>query len=312
MNIAVIGAGAAGFFSAINLKIKSPHTNISIFESSSTVLSKVSVSGGGRCNLTNSFEDIKAISTAYPRGDKLIKRLFKTFDYRDAYKWFVDNGINLVTQEDRCVFPYSQDSHEIIDKFLSLAREHKIEINVSHKVTLIEKHNDGFKLSFATQSPKTFDAVIVTTGGSSKRENFSFIDSLPVEIIEPVPSLFTFNIPNSPITQLMGTVVENTIVGLQGTKFKSNGALLITHWGVSGPAILKLSSYGARHLKESGYSANLQINWINQTSEEIINNEFNRIATSNPQKLVTTIRPFNIPSRQIGRASCRERVCLYV
>ena len=286
MNIAIIGAGAAGLFSAINLKKLSPDVNVAIFESSSNVLSKVGVSGGGRCNLTNSFEDVKAISTAYPRGDKLIKRLFKIFDYKDSYQWFEDNGVHLVTQDDRCVFPYSQDSQEIIDK-----------INISYKVTSIEKIDGKFELSFARQPERVYDAVIVTTGGSPMRENLSFINNLPVDIVEPVPSLFTFNIPNNQITQLMGTVVENTVVGLKGTKFKASGALLITHWGVSGPAILKLSSYGARYLSESDYNASVLINWINQTNEENIYKEINRISTENPHKLVTSIRPFNVPSR---------------
>ena len=297
MNIAIIGAGAAGLFSAINLKKLSPDVNVSIFESSSNVLSKVGVSGGGRCNLTNSFEDVKAISTAYPRGDKLIKRLFKIFDYKDSYQWFEDNGVHLVTQDDRCVFPYSQDSQEIIDTFLSLARRLDIKINISYKVTSIEKIDGKFELSFARQPERVYDAVIVTTGGSPMRENLSFINNLPIDIVEPVPSLFTFNIPNNQITQLMGTVVENTVVGLKGTKFKASGALLITHWGVSGPAILKLSSYGARYLSESDYNASVLINWINQTNEENIYKEINRISTENPHKLVTSIRPFNVPSR---------------
>ena len=297
MNIAIIGAGAAGLFSAINLKKLSPDVNVSIFESSLNVLSKVGVSGGGRCNLTNSFEDVKAISTAYPRGDKLIKRLFKIFDYKDSYQWFEDNGVHLVTQDDRCVFPYSQDSQEIIDTFLSLARRLDIKINISYKVTSIEKIDGKFELSFARQPERVYDAVIVTTGGSPMRENLSFINNLPVDIVEPVPSLFTFNIPNNQITQLMGTVVENTVVGLKGTKFKASGALLITHWGVSGPAILKLSSYGARYLSESDYNASVLINWINQTNEENIYKEINRISTENPHKLVTSIRPFNVPSR---------------
>ncbi len=299
MKIAIIGAGAAGFFTAINLKELTLNADITIYESSSRVLSKVSVSGGGRCNLTNSFEEIKSLSTVYPRGEKLMKGIFKTFNHNDTINWFEDNGVKLVTQNDCCVFPESQDSQEIIDTFLDLSDELGIKIKTSSQIRSIERDGEGFRLLLDnTELPSDiYDAVVITTGGSPKREGFNMLSSLPLDIIDPVPSLFSFNVTNDPITDLMGTVVENVSVKLQGFKPKATGALLITHWGVSGPAILKLSSYAARILKNSDYTAKLSINWIAEYIEKRVHSELAYIIEHNSQKLLSSIRPYNLPSR---------------
>ena len=299
MKIAIIGAGAAGFFTAINLKELTLNADITIYESSSRVLSKVSVSGGGRCNLTNSFEEIKSLSTVYPRGEKLMKGIFKTFNHNDTINWFEDNGVKLVTQNDCCVFPQSQDSQEIIDTFLDLSDELGIKIKTSSQISSIERDGEGFRLLLDnTELPSDiYDAVVITTGGSPKHEGFNMLSSLPLDIIDPVPSLFSFNVTNDPITDLMGTVVENVSVKLQGFKPKATGALLITHWGVSGPAILKLSSYAARILKNSDYTAKLSINWIAEYIEKRVHSELAYIIEHNSQKLLSSIRPYDLPSR---------------
>ena len=273
MKTAVVGGGAAGFFLAVNLKEMMPEMEVVIFERSSRVLAKVEVSGGGRCNCTNSFEDVTDLSSVYPRGHRLMKRLMNVFDHRDAYEWFERHGVPLITQEDRCVFPKAQDSHAVIDCFLSLSRRYGVKICTGTPVSDIAQLAD-------------FDFVAVTTGGSPRAEGLGWLAALGHEIESPVPSLFTFNIEDAALRGLMGTVVEAE-VKLAGTKFSAAGPLLMTHWGMSGPAILKLSSCGARFLAESGYRASLVVNWL-QRSENEVRAILNDMARREPGRLVAS------------------------
>ena len=284
MKTAIVGGGAAGFFLAINLKELCPEMEVTIFEKSKKVLAKVEVSGGGRCNCTNAFTSVRDLSQVYPRGHRLMKRLFKRFDYRDAYAWFERHGVRLVTQEDECVFPASQDSHTIINLFLFEARRLGIEIRTAHKIESLEALSD-------------YDFIAITTGGMSM-SNSSLI-TLHSSLITPVPSLFTFSIEDEGLRALMGTVVEDATASIPGTKFRSNGPLLITHWGMSGPAILKLSSYAARELHEHQYQMPLAINWTSRKDPEILE-ELHRIMNVHPQKQLSSIRPFDLPSRLWG------------
>lgn len=284
MKTAIVGGGAAGFFLAINLKELCPEMEVTIFEKSKKVLAKVEVSGGGRCNCTNAFASVRDLSQVYPRGHRLMKRLFKRFDYRDAYAWFERHGVRLVTQEDECIFPASQDSHTIINLFLFEARRLGIEIRTAHKIESLEALSD-------------YDFIAITTGGMSM-SNSSLI-TLHSSLITPVPSLFTFSIEDEGLRALMGTVVEDATVSIPGTKFRSNGPLLITHWGMSGPAILKLSSYAARELHEHQYQMPLAVNWTSRKDPEILE-ELHRIMNVHPQKQLSSIRPFDLPSRLWG------------
>ena len=279
MRTAIIGGGAAGFFLAINLKEMMPTMEVTIFEKSKKVLAKVEVSGGGRCNCTNSFEAVRDLSQVYPRGHRLMKRLFKTFDYHDAYSWFENHGVRLVTQDDACVFPASQDSHTIINTFLLYAKRLGVEILTERKITSLDELKD-------------YDFIIVTTGGMTK--TMLPMVSEPVE--EPVPSLFTFNINDDDLRALMGTVVEEATAYIPGTNFKASGPLLITHWGMSGPAILRLSSYAARELHTHQYQMPLAINWSSRKDAEV-QTELQTIIAQHPQKQLATIRPFNLPTR---------------
>ena len=282
MRTAIVGGGAAGFFLAINLKERCPQMEVTIFEKSKKVLAKVEVSGGGRCNCTNSFASVRDLSQVYPRGHRLMKRLFKTFDYRDAYAWFERHGVRLVTQDDDCVFPASQDSHTIINLFLAEARRHGIEIRTESKISSLDELAD-------------YDFVAITTGGMSK----SLTVPEPVEgipVITPVPSLFTFSIADEALRLLMGTVVEDATAFIPGTNFRATGPLLITHWGMSGPAILKLSSYAARELHDHNYQMPLSVNWTSRKDPEILE-ELQRIIDAHPQKQLGSIRPFDLPSR---------------
>ena len=276
MRTAIIGGGAAGFFLAINLKEMMPTMDVTIFEKSKKVLAKVEVSGGGRCNCTNSFAAVSDLSQVYPRGHRLMKRLFKTFDYRDAYDWFEKHGVRLVTQDDECVFPASQDSHTIINTFLLYAKRLGVEILTERKITALDELKD-------------YDYIAVTTGGGTA-------SMTGVPTIENVPSLFTFNIEDEALRALMGTVVEEATAYIPGTKFKASGPLLITHWGMSGPAILRLSSYAARELYDHQYQMPLAVNWCNRKDAEV-QTELQTIIAEHPQKQLATIRPFNLPTR---------------
>ncbi len=288
MRTAIVGGGAAGFFLAINLKELCPQMQVTIFEKSKKVLAKVEVSGGGRCNCTNSFASVRDLSQVYPRGHRLMKRLFKTFDYQDAYAWFERHGVRLVTQDDDCVFPASQDSHTIINLFLAEARRHSIEIRTESKITSLDELAD-------------YDFIAVTTGGVTMGSG-TFVSStaddtkVPDPIVTPVPSLFTFSIADEALRSLMGTVVEDATTFIPGTNFRATGPLLITHWGMSGPAILKLSSYAARELHDHNYQMPLSVNWTSRKDPEILE-EFQRIIEAYPQKQLGTIRPFDLPSR---------------
>ena len=283
MRTAIIGGGAAGFFLAINLKKMMPEMDVTIFERSHRVLAKVEISGGGRCNCTNSFAEVRDLSEVYPRGHRLMKRLFNVFDYRKAYEWFEQQGVLLVTQEDQCVFPKAQDSHIIINCFLSLARQYQIQIVTGRKIQHLEEVQD-------------YDYVAVTTGGSPKGEGLKWLSDMGHEIVSPVPSLFTVQIQDSSLTALMGTVVEHISVMIPSTKFRANGPLLITHWGMSGPAILKLSSYAARHLAEQKYRMPLSVNWVEKTDAEIQAMLYESTARFSAKQL-STLNPFGLPQR---------------
>ena len=279
MKTAIVGGGAAGFFLAINLKEMCPQMDVTILEGSKRVLAKVEISGGGRCNCTNSFEDINDLQSVYPRGHRLLKRLFKQFDYRDAYQWFEHRGVKLTTQEDHCVFPQSQDSHTIINLFLSEARRLGINVKTGCKVSSLDELAD-------------YDFVAVTMGGKPQIDGLRWLNQ-PLE--SPVPSLFTFNINDTLLRQLMGTVVDATAM-IPGTKMRASGPLLVTHWGMSGPCILRLSSYAARWLSEHDYKQPLAINWTNRKENEV-QEQLAALRQQHVQKQLTTIRPFDLPQR---------------
>ena len=299
MKIAIIGGGAAGFFSAIAVKENYPDSEVFIFEKSKNILSKVKISGGGRCNLTNACTSLSELCKAYSRGGKKLKKAFNIFNTIDAKDWFESRGVPLIVQDDNCVFPKSQDSQSIIDCFLNETRRLGIIIKLNSEITEITQKNQQLELHFLDEDIQTkiFDKVIISTGGSPKRKGLDWLEKLDHKIENPVPSLFTFRMPNESITKLMGIVVENTLVNLQGTKLKSEGALLITHWGMSGPAILKLSSYGARVISEMNYNFKVQVNWVNEKNSNVVTEELQSIVQKHPNKLLSNLRPYDLPNR---------------
>lgn len=280
MNVAILGAGAAGCFCAIQLKRMNPDCHVTVYESGQKPLAKVAITGGGRCNLTNSFESIRSLKEAYPRGEQVVKRAFKTFSHIQLQEWFEHEGVRLVTQGDQCVFPASQDAMQIVHTLLHAMEQADVKLLLKHRVTAIEPvltsdgSRQGYTVTFAktdasskaTVTTVMADAVVVTTGGSPRASGLDFLAPLHLEMVPPVPSLFSFNIAGT--ASLMGTVVDPVSTALAGTKFKTQGALLFTHWGVSGPAILKLSSQAARFLSETNYSAHLVVNWLCNASED--------------------------------------------
>ncbi len=298
MRVGIIGGGAAGFFSAIAVKENHPEAEVVIIEKSKQILSKVKVSGGGRCNLTNAC-DPKDLYQAYPRGGRSLKKAFNLFNNKDCVEWFESRGIPLVTQDDNCIFPVSQDSQSIIDCFLKECKRLGVKIQVGLAVKSINLVGEVFELDFDKNGVVSgiFDKLIVTTGGSPKRNGLDWLEALNHKIESPVPSLFTFNMPKEKVTKLMGIVVEQVSVSLPGTKLKSEGPLLVTHWGMSGPAILKLSAFGARILSDKDYQFNVLVNWVNETSNDAIIDALKVIEKEHSNKILANYRPFALPDR---------------
>ena len=280
MRTAIVGGGAAGFFLAINLKEMMPAMDVVIMESAQKTLRKVAVSGGGRCNVTNTFEGIRDLKEVYPRGHRLMGRLFRTFSPQDTWQWFERRGVRLTAQADHCVFPQSQDAHTIINLFLAEAKRLGITVRTGCRVTSLDEMGD-------------FDFICVTTGGQPRAEGLHWLGQ---DIVEPVPSLFTLSIADSGLNALTGTVVPNATVFIPGTKLRAGGPLLLTHWGMSGPAILKLSSYAARHLAECNYQSPLMVNWTSVTEEEATS-AIVTLTKQCAQKIIPNVAPLQLPQR---------------
>lgn len=293
--VAVIGGGAAGFFAALSVAEHYPSAEITLFEKTANVLAKVRISGGGRCNVTHNCDSIPDLIKAYPRGGRSLKSIFHQFKPKDTVAWFKNRNVSLKTEKDGRMFPVSDDSQTIIDCLETACAKANIKIKRSSAVQKLIAKNEQWALHFA-KGEVIVDQVIVTTGGSPKLKGFDWLSELGHTIIPPVPSLFTFNMPNEPITQLMGLVAEKAKVRILGTKIKTEGPLLITHWGMSGPAILKASSFGARTLADLNYSFTIQIQWLSESIEEIDL----LLATAlkqHPHKKAISINPLPIPNR---------------
>jgi hypothetical protein len=298
MRVAIIGGGAAGFFAAIHVKENFPKAEVLIFEKSKKVLSKVKISGGGRCNVTNGCTDIRELSEAYPRGGRQLRKLFGHFSTKETMAWFEARGVSLVIQEDNCVFPRSQNSQSIIDCLLKETVRLDIRVRTSCGIrALIPESNGQFTLVMDELPDECFDKVIVTTGGQPKRSGLEWLEKLGHTIEEPVPSLFTFNMPKEKVRELMGVVVENATSSIPGTKLKAQGPLLITHWGMSGPAILVLSAFGARILSEKDYCFPVSVNWLSIQNEEIVREELSAIVRDHGNKQLGNYRPYLLPER---------------
>ena len=292
MKVAIIGGGAAGFFSALSAKYHHSNAKVVLYEKSKKCLAKVKISGGGRCNVTHSCFDNKKLSQHYPRGEKHLRKAFSQFAVQDTLDWFLQRGVDTYTLPDNCIFPKSDSSQTIIDCFLKEANDLNVKIRTESSVRSLEPLSTGcFKITTDTDVQE-FDKVIVATGGQPKMSGLTWLQDLGLEIIEPVPSLFTFNMPNNPVRELMGCVVENTIVKVEGTKLIGDGPLLVTHWGMSGPAVLKLSAWGARILADKKYDFAILVNWMNNPSEEGVRRQIDKAISEGGQKKLANFNPF--------------------
>lgn len=295
-NIVIIGGGAAGFFTAINLAELVKGQNILILEKDVRVLSKVKVSGGGRCNVTNGCADVMTLVKNYPRGGRELIGPFNSFGASETIKWFEEHGVKLKTEDDGRVFPVSDSSQTIIDCFINLAKENDIQIQTGKNISSITI-SDQNKFILSTKGNEKFEAdkLIVTTG--SNNSIWRELQKLGHKIIEPVPSLFTFNIDDELLKELPGVAVENVHLQIDKTKFKSNGPLLITHWGLSGPSVLSLSAFAARELNKLDYDFQVQVDWLPLHSYEKIETELKDIIASHRNKSVSTQNLFKLPKR---------------
>jgi hypothetical protein len=297
MQIAVIGGGAAGFFSAISAKHHNPDAHVTIYEKSNKLLSKVRISGGGRCNVTHHCFKISELVKFYPRGEKPLKKAFGIFSPTDTINWFKQRGVELKTESDGRMFPTTDSSQTIIDCLMKEVNHLGIGIKTQSSIKSLRVSSEKIELGFKDNQFKEVDKVIVATGGSPRSEGFNWLRDLDHDIEEPVPSLFTFNMPDEDIKELMGVVADPVSVKIMGTKLKSSGPLLITHWGMSGPAILKLSSFGARDLHEMDYNFTALINWTGDRSEQEIRETLEQVVKANAKKRIYNVNPFELPGR---------------
>ncbi|SIT15315.1 BaiN/RdsA family NAD(P)/FAD-dependent oxidoreductase [Belliella pelovolcani] len=294
LKVGIIGAGAAGYFAAIHAS--SQHNQVTILEKTSKSLAKVKISGGGRCNVTHAALEVNHLVKNYPRGEKFLKKSFQQFAVKDTIDWFESRGVKLKVEADGRMFPISDDAESIIQALKNEALKKQVTIKYQFGVSEIRFSSQKFELSNGKET-LVFDRLIICTGGSPKLEGFDFIKALGHEIQAPVPSLFTFNTPSEPIKSLMGIAMPEAHVKLEGTKLSYKGPLLITHWGISGPAVLKLSAFGAKWLAEQTYKAKAHIRWNASWTEDGLMQDVNQFKTAHPKKKVSTNPLFGIPAR---------------
>lgn len=298
MKIAIIGAGAAGCFAAANIPTDKVD-EVVIFEKSAKALQKVKVSGGGRCNVTHACFEIPELIKRYPRGKNFLKKTLSRFSPNDTIQWFEDRGVELKTESDGRMFPVSNDSQTIIDCIWTQLQKNKVSVRFGKAVKSIEKAADRLEVSFLDGSQYMADKVLIACGGFPKQDQYKWINELGHTNNPPVPSLFTFNLPNHPIRDLMGISVEQVTLKVQGTKLKESGPILITHWGMSGPAVLKTSAWAARQLQEMGYDFHILINWLNDTNDEELGEIIKGMRIDQGKSLVYNKSPFTIIPRRL-------------
>jgi predicted Rossmann fold flavoprotein len=298
VNIIIIGGGAAGFFSAIHAASTNPDAKVIILEKTNKLLSKVKISGGGRCNVTHACFDLKTLSSAYPRGEKQLRSAFSKFMTSDTIEWFESRKVKLQAEADGRMFPTTNDSQTIIDCLLKEAKKYKIEIRTDTEVVHIESEfHGGFLIHLRGGEKLPCNKVVVATGGNTSDQTFTWLKNTGHRIVETVPSLFTFNLTDTELVKLQGVSVSPAKVSIANSKYEFSGPVLITHWGLSGPAVLKLSSYAARYLAEQEYSFQVQVNWLNDKKEEATRQVLFNLKAANPAKQINNMFPFVLPSR---------------
>lgn len=295
-HLIVIGGGAAGFFCAVNAARLHPGLRVVVLEKSSKLLSKVRVSGGGRCNVTHQLFERSEFSRRYPRGFNFLKKTLHQFDAQGTIDWFAERGVSLKAEEDGRMFPTTDSSETVIACLLREAARYAVEIRMNADVRSIRK-NGVFHVELAGGKVLEADAVCIATGGAPKSTQFDWLRALGHSIMEPLPSLFTFNLPGHPISALMGLSVERARVKIEGSKLAEEGPVLITHWGLSGPAVLRLSAWGARELAGKDYGFTVHVHWAPEFSEADLKALLGEARRLHPQKKIANGNPTNLPSR---------------
>ena len=295
----IIGGGAAGFFCAVTAARLNPGLKVILVEKTGKVLSKVKVSGGGRCNVTHACFSISDIAAHYPRGSHFVKKTFHQFFTRDTIRWFEERGVLLKTEADGRIFPVSNSSQTIVDCLLSEAKKYGVEVRLHHEIKQLVHNPDtgSFTLHVNNGLILVANWICMACGGYPKSASFDWIRQSGHHIMDPVPSLFTFNIPGSSVTTLMGISVTDAEVKINGESLKQRGPLLITHWGLSGPAILKLSAWGARILKEKDYHFEIRVNWLGDRHEALIRDEIKILRYQAGGKKIKQKNPWELPQR---------------
>ncbi|MBA4135927.1 MAG: aminoacetone oxidase family FAD-binding enzyme [Opitutus sp.] len=301
--VMVVGGGAAGFFGAIVCAEANPLARVTLYEATAHLLAKVKVSGGGRCNVTHACFEPRELTKRYPRGGRELTGAFSRFQPRDTIAWFEERGVKLKTEEDGRMFPTTDDSQTIIDCLMAAARKAGVIIRTQCGVKTVERPADGaaarsaFRLTLTTGEVVNCERVLLATGGNKSNAGFEVARRFGHTIEEPVPSLFTFHIDDPRLKELAGVSVEDAATAVAGTKLQERGPLLVTHWGLSGPAVLKLSAWGARLLAERDYRFSLRVNWAPMFNAETARAELERARTAEPRKQITTWCPLGVPLR---------------
>jgi predicted Rossmann fold flavoprotein len=295
-DLIVIGGGAAGFFGAIQAAEMRSGLKVMILEKTTKLLSKVRISGGGRCNVTHHCFEPTELSHHYPRGQKSLKALFRTYHATDTIKWFEQKGVKLKAEEDGRMFPVTDNSETIINCFLDQAKQHNITIEMNAAVEEIKQTADGFEVICAQRKFKG-KKVLVAAGGHPNANAYAFLKNIGHTIVPPIPSLFTFNDSQKEFKDLMGVAVANGAVRLAGTKFFQQGPILITHWGLSGPAVIKLSAWAAEYFHEHNYEATVLVSWIKETQEEVVRKFLTEYRATNKKRKIYSHPLFELPQR---------------
>lgn len=295
--VVVIGGGAAGFFAAINLAIRKPNYQILLLEKTNKLLSKVKISGGGRCNVTHACFDNAELVKNYPRGSKELMQVFSRFSVKDTIEWFEKQGVKLKTEADGRMFPQSDSSQTIIDCFLNLAHHLNITIRSSEEVFSIKQEQNRFTLK-TNQGVLSADAVIVALGGHPKSGAYDLLKNLGHQIDQPIPSLFTLNLPGDNLkTELQGVAVKQAQVKIADSKLNYSGPVLVTHWGLSGPAVLKLSAFAAQDFFQKNYQANIVVNWVYPLKQQEVVDELKHLQKEKHKALPQNLPLFELPRR---------------
>lgn len=293
----VIGGGAAGFFCAVNAARLNPSMKVIIIEKSGKLLSKVKVSGGGRCNVTHACFDIAEMSRKYPRGTNFVKKTFHQFFTTDTIQWFEERGVKLKAEKDGRMFPVTDSSQTIIDCLLKEVNKYRVEIMLHTEVQKLYKINKQFNLELNDQRSLSADFVCIACGGFPKSFMFDWIKEIGHSIEEPVPSLFTFNLPGHPIRELMGVSADNVKLKIKQTKSEEKGSVLITHWGLSGPAVLRLSAWCARDLAKLNYNFTVLINWLPEFNGQSLKEKLHKIRVDHFAQKVKGKNLVGLPNR---------------